>query len=150
MLNHLKEKKDVGFFTSIAGLMNSCSVLDLDAFERNTKAEGIYSIAVVVWLVCCEIGCRCISKPDWNAIGPRNFAVCIGVVQMASEIIRIFWLYRQVMERYMVSWFSGYPTNKDNNIFFPAASIPIQFGFVCRYFIQRPPTSLQLKEFIMR
>lgn len=40
MLNHLKEKKDVGFFTSIAGLMNSCSVLDLDAFERNTKAEG--------------------------------------------------------------------------------------------------------------
>ncbi|XP_069964751.1 ryanodine receptor isoform X19 [Bactrocera oleae] len=39
MLNHLKEKKDVGFFTSIAGLMNSCSVLDLDAFERNTKAE---------------------------------------------------------------------------------------------------------------
>lgn len=41
MLNHLKEKKDVGFFTSIAGLMNSCSVLDLDAFERNTKAEGM-------------------------------------------------------------------------------------------------------------
>lgn len=40
MLKHLKEKKDVGFFTSIAGLMNSCSVLDLDAFERNTKAEG--------------------------------------------------------------------------------------------------------------
>jgi hypothetical protein len=24
MLNHLKDKKDVGFFTSIAGLMNSC------------------------------------------------------------------------------------------------------------------------------
>lgn len=42
MLNHLKEKKDVGFFTSIAGLMNSCSVLDLDAFERNTKAEGTF------------------------------------------------------------------------------------------------------------
>ncbi|XP_025830516.1 ryanodine receptor [Agrilus planipennis] len=41
MLTHLKEKKDVGFFTSIAGLMNSCSVLDLDAFERNTKAEGL-------------------------------------------------------------------------------------------------------------
>lgn len=41
MLKHLKEKKDVGFFTSIAGLMNSCSVLDLDAFERNQKAEGL-------------------------------------------------------------------------------------------------------------
>ncbi|GFR18427.1 ryanodine receptor [Trichonephila clavata] len=41
MLKHLKEKKDVGFFTSIAGLMNSCSVLDLDAFERTQKAEGL-------------------------------------------------------------------------------------------------------------
>uniref|UniRef100_A0A4D5R9V0 Ryanodine receptor 44F n=1 Tax=Scolopendra viridis TaxID=118503 RepID=A0A4D5R9V0_SCOVI len=41
MLQHLKDKKDVGFFTSVAGLMNSCSVLDLDAFERNMKAEGL-------------------------------------------------------------------------------------------------------------
>jgi ryanodine receptor 2 len=41
MLKHLKDKKDVGFFVSIAGLMNSCSVLDLDAFERNQKAEGL-------------------------------------------------------------------------------------------------------------
>lgn len=41
MIDHLQEKKDVGFFTSISGLMNSCSVLDLDAFERNTKAEGL-------------------------------------------------------------------------------------------------------------
>lgn len=44
MLNHLKEKKDCNFFLSIAGLMNSCSVLDLDAFERNTKAEGMIQI----------------------------------------------------------------------------------------------------------
>lgn len=52
MLNHLKEKKDVGFFTSIAGLMNSCSVLDLDAFERNTKAEGMITtiVGVVMWI----------------------------------------------------------------------------------------------------
>ncbi|UYV64347.1 RYR2 [Cordylochernes scorpioides] len=41
MLKHLKEKKDAGFFTSVAALMNSCSVLDLDAFERNQKAEGL-------------------------------------------------------------------------------------------------------------
>ena len=41
MLNYLKEKKDASFFLSISGLMNSCSVLDLDAFERNTKAEGL-------------------------------------------------------------------------------------------------------------
>ena len=41
MISHLRDKKDAGFFTSIAGLMNSCSVLDLDAFERNQKAEGL-------------------------------------------------------------------------------------------------------------
>ena len=32
MITHLKDKRDAGFFTSIAGLMSSCSVLDLDAF----------------------------------------------------------------------------------------------------------------------
>ena len=41
MLDTLKDKRDAGFFTSISGLMNSCTVLDLDAFERNTKAEGL-------------------------------------------------------------------------------------------------------------
>ena len=39
MLKHLKEKKDVGFFTSLSGLMASCTVLDLDTFERCIKAE---------------------------------------------------------------------------------------------------------------
>jgi len=41
MLNTLKDKRDAGFFTSIAGLMAASTVLDLDAFERNTKAEGL-------------------------------------------------------------------------------------------------------------
>lgn len=41
MIQHLKDKRDVGFFTSVAGLMNSLTVLDLDAFERNQKAEGL-------------------------------------------------------------------------------------------------------------
>jgi hypothetical protein len=41
MAAYLKEKRDVGFFTSMSGLMNSCSVLDLDAFERIIKAEGL-------------------------------------------------------------------------------------------------------------
>ncbi|RVE55463.1 hypothetical protein OJAV_G00236070 [Oryzias javanicus] len=40
MLDYLKDKKDVGFFQSLAGLMQSCSVLDLNAFERQNKAEG--------------------------------------------------------------------------------------------------------------
>lgn len=41
MLAYLQEKKLVGFFTSLAGLMQQCSVLDLDAFERSNKAEDL-------------------------------------------------------------------------------------------------------------
>ncbi|TKS85783.1 Ryanodine receptor 2 [Collichthys lucidus] len=41
MLDYLRKKRDVGFFQSIAGLMLSCSVLDLNAFERKNKAEGL-------------------------------------------------------------------------------------------------------------
>ncbi|XP_031434602.1 ryanodine receptor 2 isoform X2 [Clupea harengus] len=41
MLDYLQQKRDVGFFQSLAGLMQSCSVLDLNAFERQNKAEGL-------------------------------------------------------------------------------------------------------------
>ena len=39
MLDYLKETKDVGCFTSLSTLMSNCTVLDLDTFERCTKAE---------------------------------------------------------------------------------------------------------------
>ncbi|XP_072515634.1 ryanodine receptor 1 [Salminus brasiliensis] len=41
MLDYLKDKKDVGFFLSVQTLMQTCSVLDLNAFERQNKAEGL-------------------------------------------------------------------------------------------------------------
>ncbi|KAF7669099.1 hypothetical protein LDENG_00247690 [Lucifuga dentata] len=41
MLDYLREKRDVGFFQSMAGLLQSCSVLDLNVFERQNKAEGL-------------------------------------------------------------------------------------------------------------
>merc|ERR1719300_575911 len=41
MLDNLKEKREAGFFISVSGLLASASVLNLDAFERNTKAEGL-------------------------------------------------------------------------------------------------------------
>ncbi|XP_078000970.1 ryanodine receptor 2-like [Glandiceps talaboti] len=41
MLQHLQDKMDVGFFTSVAELMEQCSVLDLEACERYNKAEGL-------------------------------------------------------------------------------------------------------------
>lgn len=91
MLNHLKEKKDVGFFTSIAGLMNSCSVLDLDAFERNTKAEGlgvgseglfyvILKLVVLTLQTCSRRG-----NPKINEIVMLHHAVLVvpGCVAMA-------------------------------------------------------------------
>ncbi|XP_046877714.1 ryanodine receptor 3 isoform X6 [Hypomesus transpacificus] len=39
MLSYLKDKRDAGFFKSLSGLMQSCSVLDLNAFERQNKAD---------------------------------------------------------------------------------------------------------------
>ncbi|KAK7926103.1 hypothetical protein WMY93_008413 [Mugilogobius chulae] len=41
MLEYLKDKKDVGFFLSVQSLMQTCCVLDLNAFERQNKAEGL-------------------------------------------------------------------------------------------------------------
>ncbi|XP_047660704.1 ryanodine receptor 1 isoform X4 [Tachysurus fulvidraco] len=41
MLDYLKDKKDVGFFLSMQTLMQTCCVLDLNAFERQNKAEGL-------------------------------------------------------------------------------------------------------------
>ncbi|KAF4800675.1 ryanodine receptor 2 [Turdus rufiventris] len=60
MLDYLKDKKDVGFFQSLAGLMQSCSVLDLNAFERQNKAEGLGMVteegsgAVGCYLADCD------------------------------------------------------------------------------------------------
>ncbi|EGT59247.1 hypothetical protein CAEBREN_31926, partial [Caenorhabditis brenneri] len=41
LIEYLQLKKDVRFFTSMAGLMNKCSVLNLEMFERQIKAEGL-------------------------------------------------------------------------------------------------------------
>lgn len=37
LIEYLQLKKDVRFFTSMAGLMNKCSVLNLEMFERQIK-----------------------------------------------------------------------------------------------------------------
>ncbi|XP_061915089.1 ryanodine receptor 2-like isoform X1 [Entelurus aequoreus] len=41
MLDYLRQRRDVGFFQSMAGLVQACSVLDLNAFERQNKAERL-------------------------------------------------------------------------------------------------------------
>nr|XP_055030657.1 ryanodine receptor 1b isoform X5 [Misgurnus anguillicaudatus] len=45
MLDYLKDKKDVGFFLSLQALMQTCSVLDLNAFERQNKADGLGTVS---------------------------------------------------------------------------------------------------------
>ena len=44
MLEHLQEKKDSKFFTSLSSLMCKCTVLDLDAYERSIKAESLGTV----------------------------------------------------------------------------------------------------------
>ena len=39
LIEYLQLKKDVRFFTSMAGLMNKCSVLNLEMFERQIKVS---------------------------------------------------------------------------------------------------------------
>uniref|UniRef100_A0A2K5IN02 Ryanodine receptor 3 n=1 Tax=Colobus angolensis palliatus TaxID=336983 RepID=A0A2K5IN02_COLAP len=56
MLDYLKEKKDAGFFQSLSGLMQSCSVLDLNAFERQNKAEGLGMVTEEGTLIVRERG----------------------------------------------------------------------------------------------
>jgi len=45
MLQHLKEKKDVGFFTSVAGLMQQCW------YERLTKIVVAVVVVVVIIII---------------------------------------------------------------------------------------------------
>ncbi|KOB76511.1 Ryanodine receptor 44F, partial [Operophtera brumata] len=109
MLNHLKDKKDVGFFTSIAGLMNSCSVLDLDAFERNTKAEGEHHGLLLALLeqgttttsssapstTCCA--CRRASCTSTGITRARYYNVVICTVdcllRLQESIMDFYWHY---------------------------------------------------------
>ena len=45
MLQHLKEKKDVGFFTSVAGLMQQCW------YERLTKIVVAVVVVVIIIII---------------------------------------------------------------------------------------------------
>lgn len=43
LIDYLQLKKDVRFFTSLAGLMNKCSVLNLEMYERQIKVLALLS-----------------------------------------------------------------------------------------------------------
>ncbi|XP_038841070.1 ryanodine receptor 3-like [Salvelinus namaycush] len=66
MLDYLKEKRDAGFFKSLSGLMQSCSVLDLNAFERQNKAEGLGMVTDEGSIVVDERGSKVLTNDDFT------------------------------------------------------------------------------------
>ncbi|CAJ1073769.1 ryanodine receptor 3-like isoform X17 [Xyrichtys novacula] len=66
MLDYLKEKRDVGFFKSLSGLMMSCSVLDLNAFERQNKAEGLGMVTEEGSINVSERGSKVLQNDDFT------------------------------------------------------------------------------------
>uniref|UniRef100_A0A7M4FM49 Ryanodine receptor 3 n=1 Tax=Crocodylus porosus TaxID=8502 RepID=A0A7M4FM49_CROPO len=66
MLDYLKEKKDAGFFQSLSGLMQSCSVLDLNAFERQNKAEGLGMVTEEGTLIVRERGEKVLQYDEFT------------------------------------------------------------------------------------
>ncbi|XP_043930092.1 ryanodine receptor 3 [Protopterus annectens] len=66
MLDYLKEKKDAGFFQSLSGLMQSCSVLDLNAFERQNKAEGLGMVTEEGSLLISECGEKVLQNDEFT------------------------------------------------------------------------------------
>uniref|UniRef100_A0A8C8B8S8 Ryanodine receptor 3 n=1 Tax=Otus sunia TaxID=257818 RepID=A0A8C8B8S8_9STRI len=66
MLDYLKEKKDAGFFQSLSGLMQSCSVLDLNAFERQNKAEGLGMVTEEGTLIVRERGEKVLQHDEFT------------------------------------------------------------------------------------
>uniref|UniRef100_A0A8C3CUD7 Ryanodine receptor 3 n=1 Tax=Cairina moschata TaxID=8855 RepID=A0A8C3CUD7_CAIMO len=66
MLDYLKEKRDAGFFQSLSGLMQSCSVLDLNAFERQNKAEGLGMVTEEGTLIVRERGEKVLQHDEFT------------------------------------------------------------------------------------
>ncbi|XP_064421057.1 ryanodine receptor 3 isoform X3 [Latimeria chalumnae] len=66
MLDYLKEKKDAGFFQGLSGLMQSCSVLDLNAFERQNKAEGLGMVTEEGTLIVSERGEKVLQNDEFT------------------------------------------------------------------------------------
>ncbi|XP_029937802.1 ryanodine receptor 3 [Myripristis murdjan] len=66
MLDYLKEKRDAGFFKSLSGLMLSCSVLDLNAFERQNKAEGLGMVTEEGSINVSERGSKVLQNDEFT------------------------------------------------------------------------------------
>ncbi|KAM7371308.1 hypothetical protein PAMP_010790 [Pampus punctatissimus] len=95
MLDYLKDKKDVGFFQSLAGLMQSCSVLDLNAFERQNKAEGLGMVTEEGSVISHERGnyAFCHFLVCWwvsLSLSLQLASCCVSSVQVLSVDLQTF------------------------------------------------------------
>ncbi|XP_063078860.1 ryanodine receptor 3-like isoform X3 [Engraulis encrasicolus] len=66
MLDYLKEKRDAGFFKSLSGLMQACSVLDLNAFERQNKAESLGMVSEEGSINASEKASKVLQNDDFT------------------------------------------------------------------------------------
>ncbi|KAM9211713.1 ryanodine receptor 1-like, partial [Leptosomus discolor] len=66
MLDYLKEKREAGFFQSVQALMQTCSVLDLNAFERQNKAEGLGMVTEEGTIISRENGEKVMSDDEFT------------------------------------------------------------------------------------
>nr|XP_042717007.1 LOW QUALITY PROTEIN: ryanodine receptor 1 [Chrysemys picta bellii] len=66
MLDYLKEKREVGFFQSVQALMQTCSVLDLNAFERQNKAEGLGMVTEEGTIIRRETGEKVMADDEFT------------------------------------------------------------------------------------
>ncbi|KAM4879798.1 LOW QUALITY PROTEIN: ryanodine receptor 1 [Sylvia borin] len=66
MLEYLKSKREVGFFQSVQALMQTCSVLDLNAFERQNKAEGLGMVTEEGTIISRENGEKVMSDDEFT------------------------------------------------------------------------------------
>uniref|UniRef100_A0AAR2LK81 Ryanodine receptor 3 n=1 Tax=Pygocentrus nattereri TaxID=42514 RepID=A0AAR2LK81_PYGNA len=66
MLDYLKEKRDAGFFKGLSGLMQSCSVLDLNAFERQNKAESLGMVTEEGSINVSERGSKVLQNDEFT------------------------------------------------------------------------------------
>jgi len=83
MLQHLKEKKDVGFFTSVAGLMQQCW------YERLTKIVVVAVVVVVVVVVVIIIIIIIIIMVMVTITIMIMITITIMVIIMRAFILRI-------------------------------------------------------------
>uniref|UniRef100_A0A8B9JLQ8 Ryanodine receptor 1a (skeletal) n=1 Tax=Astyanax mexicanus TaxID=7994 RepID=A0A8B9JLQ8_ASTMX len=104
MLEYLKDKKDVGFFLSVQALMQTCSVLDLNAFERQNKAEGLGMVSeegtsktqpLPKYVFCSPADFQNYLRTQTGSTTTINIIICTVdyLLRLQESISDFYWYY---------------------------------------------------------